>query len=108
MSQYSLRSAGSAALDVCYVACGSSEAYVEYGIHCWDVAAGALILQEAGGVMLSPKGDTQRSSLLRHCVVLVITGKPFDVMKRGVLAANSSELAMQIVPHVNHIDLPSD
>jgi len=51
-----LRSVGSAALDVCHVACGSSEAYVEYGIHCWDVAAGVLILQEAGGVVLSPKG----------------------------------------------------
>ena len=38
----------------------------------------------------------------------MITGEPFDVMKRGILAANSSELAMQIVPHVNHIDLPSD
>ena len=58
--QCSLRSAGSAALDVCYVASGSSEAYVEYGIHCWDVAAGVLILQEAGGVVLSPKGDCVR------------------------------------------------
>jgi len=41
---------------MCHVACGMSEAYVEYGVHCWDVAAGALILQEAGGVVLSPKG----------------------------------------------------
>ena len=103
-----MRSAGSAALDVCYVACGSSEAYVEYGIHCWDVAAGALILQEAGGVMLSPKGGQpfQPSSLFKYHPILV--GETFDVMKRGVLAVNSTELAMQIVPHVNHIDLPSD
>ena len=55
--QYSLRSSGSAALNMCHVACGSSEAYVEYGVHCWDVAAGALILQEAGGVLLLPKGE---------------------------------------------------
>ena len=81
---------------------------MEYGIHCWDVAAGALILQEAGGVMLSPKGDPSRSSLF-HCYgILIHTGETFDVMKRGVLAVNSTELAMQIVPHVNHIDLPSD
>ena len=56
--QCSLRSVGSAALDVCHVACGSSEAYVEYGVHCWDIAAGVLILQEAGGVTLLPKGVT--------------------------------------------------
>lgn len=56
-SQYSLRSVGSAALNMCHVACGISDAYVEYGVHCWDVAAGALIVQEAGGVAMLPKGD---------------------------------------------------
>jgi len=47
---------GSAALNMCSVACGSSEAYVEYGVHCWDIAAGAVIVEEAGGVVLSPQG----------------------------------------------------
>ena len=46
--------------------------------------------------------------MFHYYAILVSTGEAFDVMKRGVLAANSSELAMQIVPHVSHIDLPSD
>ena len=51
-----VRMFGSAALNVCMVAAGSADAYFEYGVHCWDVAAGALIVQEAGGVVLDPKG----------------------------------------------------
>lgn len=47
---------GSAALNMCMVAAGSVDAYFEYGIHCWDVAAGALVVQEAGGVVMDPKG----------------------------------------------------
>jgi len=42
---------------MCSVASGSSDGYVEYGIHCWDVAAAALIVEEAGGVVLSPQGE---------------------------------------------------
>lgn len=72
MFQCSLRSAGSAALNVCYVACGSSEAYVEYGIHCWDVAAGALILQEAGGVMLLPKGGQPFKKPAHHYIIAIL------------------------------------
>lgn len=40
---------GSAALDLCYVACGRGEAYWERGINAWDIAAGSLIVTEAGG-----------------------------------------------------------
>ncbi len=43
------RRCGSAALDLCYVACGRQEAYLEQNLKPWDYAAGALILQEAGG-----------------------------------------------------------
>jgi myo-inositol-1(or 4)-monophosphatase len=43
------RRSGSAALDLCYVACGRQEAYIEQNLKPWDYAAGALILQEAGG-----------------------------------------------------------
>lgn len=38
------------------VAQGSLDAYVEYGLHCWDVAAAAVILKEAGGVVIDPTG----------------------------------------------------
>ena len=44
-----VRRAGSAALDLCYVACGRLDAFWEWKLHAWDLAAGRLILEEAGG-----------------------------------------------------------
>jgi len=44
-----VRRLGSAAIDLCYVAHGRFEAFYEVGLNAWDVAAGALIVQEAGG-----------------------------------------------------------
>ncbi|NUR59655.1 MAG: inositol monophosphatase [Catenulispora sp.] len=44
-----IRRAGSAALDLCSVACGRVDAYYERGTNAWDIAAGALIVEEAGG-----------------------------------------------------------
>jgi myo-inositol-1(or 4)-monophosphatase len=44
-----LRLMGAAALDCVYVACGRYDAYIEYGIKLWDIAAGQLILENAGG-----------------------------------------------------------
>jgi myo-inositol-1(or 4)-monophosphatase len=51
-----MRRLGSAALDLCYVAAGRLDAYYERGVHAWDVAAGALILEEAGGRVSDYKG----------------------------------------------------
>ncbi len=49
---------GSAALDMAYVACGRFDAYVEQGISLWDIAAGWLLIEEAGGkVVLEPRAD---------------------------------------------------
>lgn len=44
-----IRRLGSAAIDLCYVACGRFDAFWEYGLHPWDMAAGALIIKNAGG-----------------------------------------------------------
>lgn len=44
-----LRRLGSAALDLCTVACGQADAYVEEGGHLWDYAAAGLVLRESGG-----------------------------------------------------------
>jgi myo-inositol-1(or 4)-monophosphatase len=44
-----IRLMGAAALDVVYVACGRYDAYIEYGVRLWDIAAGQLILENAGG-----------------------------------------------------------
>ncbi len=45
-----IRRAGAAALDMAYVACGRLDAYWEIGVKEWDIAAGVLLVQEAGGV----------------------------------------------------------
>ena len=47
---------GSCALAMCAVAAGNADAYYEYGIHVWDMAAAELIVREAGGVVTDPKG----------------------------------------------------
>lgn len=46
-----VRRLGSAALDLCHVACGRFEGYWEQNLHPWDTAAGMLIVKEAGGVV---------------------------------------------------------
>lgn len=49
MLTHGVRRAGSAALDLAYVACGRLEAFWEFGLNPWDMAAGLLIVKEAGG-----------------------------------------------------------
>ncbi|MCE0482930.1 MAG: inositol monophosphatase [Methylacidiphilales bacterium] len=48
-----LRAMGSAALDLAYVATGRLDAYIEQGVNLWDIAAGAILIEEAGGVFES-------------------------------------------------------
>lgn len=50
-ASHGVRRLGSAAADLAYVACGRFEGFYEYGLHPWDVAAGALIVKQAGGVV---------------------------------------------------------
>jgi len=52
-----VRRDGSAALDLCYVACGRFDGFWELGLNPWDTAAGALILKEAGGHVTTFSGD---------------------------------------------------
>jgi len=56
---HGVRRLGSAAADLAYVACGRFEGFYEYGLHSWDVAAGTLIVKQAGGIVsdFSGKGD---------------------------------------------------
>lgn len=60
-----------------YVALGGADVNFEFGIHAWDIAAGDLIVREAGGVVIDPSGG------------------PLDLMSRRVLAASSPELASE-------------
>lgn len=52
-----VRRLGSAALDLAYVACGRFDGYYEYNLSPWDVAAGVLLVTEAGGVATDFSGD---------------------------------------------------
>ncbi|AWH37833.1 inositol monophosphatase family protein [Isoptericola jiangsuensis] len=53
-----IRRSGSAALDLAYVACGRADAYFEAGVKAWDIAAGVLLVREAGGKVCDFKGAT--------------------------------------------------
>jgi myo-inositol-1(or 4)-monophosphatase len=53
-----LRRLGSAAVDLAYVACGRFDAFYEYSLNAWDVAAGAFIVEQAGGKISDFKGES--------------------------------------------------
>jgi len=55
-NSHGLRRQGSAAVDLAYVACGRYEGFFEYNLNPWDVAAGILIVQEAGGMVTDFSG----------------------------------------------------
>ena len=70
MRTQGVRHTGSAVLDLCYVACGRVEALWEFGLRPWDVAAGALIVTEAGGRVTN------------------LDGSALDLEARKILASN--------------------
>ena len=58
-NSHGIRRAGAAALDLAYVACGRLDGFWESGLHSWDMAAGSLLIQEAGGLVSDFKGEDQ-------------------------------------------------
>ncbi|WP_432712194.1 inositol monophosphatase family protein [Pedobacter sp.] len=58
-SCHGVRRIGSAAVDLAYVACGRFDAFYEYNLNAWDVAAGAFLVQQAGGRVLNFTGGTE-------------------------------------------------
>lgn len=54
---HGVRRLGSAAVDLAYVACGRFEGFYEYGLNPWDVAAGAFLVQQAGGKVSDFSGN---------------------------------------------------
>ncbi len=70
MMTHGVRRGGSAALDLAYTACGRLDAFWEFGLNPWDMAAGTLLVEEAGG---------QTGGML---------GEPLDLHGRYVLADN--------------------
>ena len=70
LKTHGVRRAGSAALDLCCVACGRYDGFWEFNLNPWDTAAGVLIAQEAGGAVTD------------------FAGGEFDISSRQVLATN--------------------
>ena len=90
---HAVRAPGPAAMDIAWVppvlpgvstvytvqvGAGSADCYFHFGIHCWDMAAGALIVSEAGGAVRDPAGGE------------------FDLMSRDILVCSSEQLADQV------------
>ncbi|MBF0461403.1 MAG: inositol monophosphatase [Magnetococcales bacterium] len=75
---HGIRRQGSAALDLCYTADGRYDGFWEQGLAAWDIAAGALILQEAGGLITDfaggsgflPSGDVVAANAAIHHRIL--------------------------------------
>jgi myo-inositol-1(or 4)-monophosphatase len=57
MMSHGVRRAGAAALDLAYVACGRLDAFWEFGLNPWDMAAGVLLVREAGGTASGMHGE---------------------------------------------------
>jgi myo-inositol-1(or 4)-monophosphatase len=58
MLTHGIRRGGSAAIDLAYTACGRLEAFWEFGLNPWDMAAGILLVQEAGGIASGMRGES--------------------------------------------------
>lgn len=82
-----VRAIGSAALTLGYVAHGVIDAYNIEDLKPWDIAAGALIVEEAGGVVID-----------------VVSGGKYDIMKPNIIAAGNKKLADDIREIITEID----
>ena len=72
-----IRRAGAAAMDLCFVAQGSLDGFWEYGLSPWDVAAGCLLVEEAGGRVSDHRGGPLQA---RKPCPLVTNGRLHDAM----------------------------
>lgn len=69
---HGIRRLGSAAADLAFVASGRAEGFFEYGLNSWDVAAGALLVQEAGGIVTDYQGGNDylfSNEIIAGCAV---------------------------------------
>jgi myo-inositol-1(or 4)-monophosphatase len=90
-----LRRVGAAALDLCWLAAGRVDGFWEFGLKPWDIAAGALIIREAGGRVTDLSGGVLELSGAR---ILATNGHIHQRMIEtiaGVLAANGGRISDQ-------------
>ena len=81
-----LRRLGSAALDLCFVACGRYDAFIEPALHIYDIAAGLVILREAGGLAESWPGDQEPVEIT--CNVFAASKSIHDALREVMLQAD--------------------
>ena len=79
MNAQAVRRDGSAALDLAYVACGRFDGFWEEGLHPWDVAAGVLMIEEAGGRVTHYDGSAFD---IQSAPILASNGRIHDQMMR--------------------------
>jgi myo-inositol-1(or 4)-monophosphatase len=88
LRSHGVRRDGSAALDLCSVACGRFEGFWEFGLNSWDTAAGTLIVREAGGKVTDLNGTEHRA------------GGPNILATNGLVHEEMRELASEIAAKV--------
>lgn len=79
---HGVRRLGSAATDLAYVACGRMEGFFEYNLNPWDVAAGSLIVERAGGKVTDFKGGDNFLYGGEICAAGAIQADMVEVIKR--------------------------
>lgn len=84
-----LRRMGSAALDLCWVAAGRFDGYWEMRLRPWDIMAGALIVQEAGGMVSDYSGDPSGAFRRLRPHVVASNGRIHQQMLDGLKATNA-------------------
>lgn len=82
-----LRRTGSAALDLAYVASGRLDGFWEFGLRPWDLAAGALLIQEAGGFVSDPLGG---ESFMKHGDIIAGNPKVFKALLQTLMPVMSA------------------
>lgn len=81
---HGLRRIGAAAVDLCYLACGRMDAFFEYNLNAWDVAAGALIVKEAGGTV----NDFVKSNNWLFGKEIVATNSHLQITMEKIISEN--------------------
>jgi len=102
---HGVRRAGSAALDLCFVACGRLDAFWEFNLNPWDTAAGVLMVEEAGGLVTDFRGgafqlnsrETLASNGLIHNALIhefqrIFTGRDLDPLPEPREYARNGEI----------------
>jgi myo-inositol-1(or 4)-monophosphatase len=80
----SIRRLGSAALNLCYIGAGRLDSYWATSVSAWDVAAGVLIVREAGGIVTD------------------ISGEPLEIDRPELVGASSPELHAEVMQALRH------